>query len=166
MAYSNIPKVKRDGTIVLSDGAGNAMDVTYEEGNFTYDFAGDDEIVIRDRGSIGCVRRGDEQALSGSFSAYFREFTSADSGGVRDFVTQQGAYSGNTSTGATGTPRLDHYCISIKLEMDGGVDGYSVTNPAVILAKCVCKFSFSEGDPNAWNISFTAYGGVSYVAGT
>ena len=163
MAYSIVPKVKRDGTIILADGGGTSLTVSYEEGNFSFDFAGDDEIVIRDRGLISCVRRGDDQPTGGSFSFYMRDFTDAEVGGVRDFITKQNAYSGNTSTGDTGTPRLDHYCITISLEIDSSLDGYTSTNSKVQLEKCICKFSFTEGDPNSYNITFTTYGPITYT---
>ncbi len=165
MAYSTVPKVKRDGTIILADGGGNSLTVAYEEGNFTFDFAGDDEIVIRDRGVISCVRRGDEQPTGGSFSFYMRDFTDSEVGGVRDFITKQGAYSSNTSTGDSGVPKLDHYAITISLEIDSSLDGHTGTNSKVQLEKNVCKFSFSEGDPNTYNITFTTYGPISYTAG-
>ena len=38
MAYSTVPKVRRDGSIVLKDGSGPAVTLTveYEEGNFSF----------------------------------------------------------------------------------------------------------------------------------
>ena len=95
-----------------------------------------------------------------------RDFTDSEVGGVRDFITKSGAYAGNTSTGDTGTPKLDHYAITISLEIDGSLDGHPSTNPKVQLEKNVCKFSFSEGDPNTYNITFTTYGAISYTAGS
>tara|TARA_Y100001973_G_C5205094_1_gene340937 strand:+ start:4400 stop:4900 length:501 start_codon:yes stop_codon:yes gene_type:complete len=163
MAYSTIPKVKKDGTIILTDGSANSLTVAYEEGNFSFDFPLEDAIVIRDRGTISCVRKGDNQPITGTFSFYFRDFTDSEVGGVRDFITKQNAYSANTSTGTAGSPYVEHYCISIKYEIDSSLDGHSSTNSAATLAKCTCSFSFSEGDPSAFSISFTAYGGVTYT---
>ena len=37
MAYSTIPKVRRDGTITLKDAGAVTLAVSYEEGNFSVD---------------------------------------------------------------------------------------------------------------------------------
>ena len=37
MALSNIPKVRRDGSITLEDGSATTLVINYEEGNFTFD---------------------------------------------------------------------------------------------------------------------------------
>ena len=165
MAYSVIPKTRRDGRIELNAGA--TLTVAYETGDFTYESPGGgdsfaDQTVIRDREVICTVRKGDEQPISGSFSFYFRDFTDSEVGGVRDFITKSNAYSGNTSTGGVGTPFIEHYCIDITFEIDGALDGLGTDGKAVF-SKCVCTFSLSEGDPGAYNLSFTAYGGVTYT---
>ena len=42
MAYSTVPKVRRDGVIQLEDGTGVpvTLQIAYEEGNFTFDVPG------------------------------------------------------------------------------------------------------------------------------
>ena len=78
MAYSTIPKTKKDAVLQLRDGTGSpvTLDIAYEEGNFTFSqpqaFS---ELVIMDRGTITTVRKQEEQTISGSFSFYFRQFT-------------------------------------------------------------------------------------------
>ena len=37
MALSTIPKVRRDGEIMLQDGGVVTLVISYEEGNFTFD---------------------------------------------------------------------------------------------------------------------------------
>ena len=73
MAYSTAPKVRRDGKITLKDGTTPtpiSLEVAYEEGNFSFDQTKSDRIVIRDRGTIGSVRKGDDQPITGSFTIY------------------------------------------------------------------------------------------------
>ena len=74
MALAATPKVRRDGTIKLIDGAGSPVTLTvaYEDGNFTADLLGADadRIVIRDRGTIVGLRQGDDQVGSISFSVH------------------------------------------------------------------------------------------------
>lgn len=171
MALSNIPKVRRDGTITLQDGTGTpvTLDVNYEEGNLTIDnlssSAREDQTVIRDRGTITTVRKGDQQPLTGSFTAYFRQFTSGTAGAILDFIQQTGAYSGNISAAASGSPYVEFYCIDIKYNSDGTSVGDD-TDSSVTLERCVCTASFSEGDPSTFTINFTCYGAVSYTGTT
>jgi len=122
MAYSTIPKTKRDGVITLIDGTATPveLEVAYEDGNFTFsDPQQFSELVVMDRGNFAAVRKQDEQAKTGSFSFHFRQFTdAAEAGSVRDFINQAGNYSGNVSTGLTGTPYIEHYTIDIKYLAD------------------------------------------------
>lgn len=169
MAYSTVPKVRRDGQITLKDGTGSPVSliVSYEEGNLSIDNLNDlrDQTVIRDRGEISAVRKGDQQPLSGTFSFYFRAFTDAEVGGVRDFITQSNAYSGNISTGSTGSPYVEHYAVDIEYLVEGS-DFPEATDHVATLSKCVCNLSLAEGDPTSYSLSFTCYGGISFTGPT
>ena len=169
MAYTTIPKVRRDGTIQLRDGTGSpvTLDVSYEEGNLTIDNLNDlrDQTVIRDRGEIVAVRKADQQPLTGSFSFYFRAFTDAEVGGIRDFITGSNAYSANISTGASGSPYVEHFCVDIQYTVEGTDFGDDADHVAT-LSKCVCNLSLSEGDPSTYALSFTTYGGVTFTGPT
>ena len=163
MAYSVIPKTKRDGTITLLDGTGTpvTLDVAYEDGNFTFsDPQQFSELVVMDRGNFAAVRKQDEQAKTGSFSFHFRQFTDGvNAGSVRDFINASGAYSGNVSTGLSGVPFIEHYTIDIKYTADSPDTGEA--DHVVTLAKCICSLDFSEGDPSSFTLNFTCYGGVT-----
>ena len=80
MAYSTIPKVRRDGSITLKDGTSSTVSlvVAFEEGALTFDLSKPaDQTVIRDRGTIVTVRKCDDQpTATGSFTAFMRQFTS------------------------------------------------------------------------------------------
>ena len=165
MAYSTVPKTKRDGKITLKDGTGTpvTLEIAYEDGNFTWSQPNKfTELVIMDRGDITTVRKQDEQVQSGSFSFYFRQFSdSGEAGSVRDFINASGFYSGNASTGSTGTPYIEHYCIDIVYFAEG-TDFGDDTDHQVTLSKCVVtSFDFAEGDPSAWTLNFTCYGGAA-----
>ena len=124
MAYSTAPKVRRDGKITLKDGTTPtpvSLIVAYEEGNFSFDQTKSDRIVIRDRGTIGSVRKGDDQPITGSFTIYMRQFTSASAGSVLDFINKTGSYSANVSSSST-VP-TDEYAINIEFEVDGDAAG-------------------------------------------
>lgn len=168
MAYSTIPKVRRDGSITLKDGTSSTVSlaVSYEEGAMSFDLAKPaDQTVIRDRGTIVTVRKGDDQpSATGSFTAYMRQFTSSSAGSILDFVNKTGAYSSNESVARYDkgrTPVLEEYAIDIEYDVEGTDFGDDNDHKAVIKS-CICTVSFSEGDPSAFTINFTAYGGVDF----
>ncbi len=163
MAYSVVPKTKRDGVIQLRDGTGVpvTLDVAFEDGNLTFSQPQQfSELVVMDRGSFSAVRKQDEQAITGSFSFHFRQFAdSSEAGSVRDFINKSGFYSSNISTGGTGTPFVEHYCIDIRYTAEG-TDFGDDADHQVTISKCVCSLDFSEGDPSTFTLNFTAYGGA------
>ena len=169
MAYSTLPKTRRDGVITLSDATGTpvTLEIAYEEGNVTFDTPKAAQTVIRDRGTITTVRKGDDEpSATGSFSAYFRQFTDgAEAGSILDFINKTGFYSSNVSTGNSGTPYVEFYCIDIQYQVDATSLTDTETHEAT-LSKCVCTASITEGDPSSFTINFTCYGGVSYTAST
>ncbi len=163
MAYSTIPKVRRDGVLTLKDGTGTPveLEISYEEGNFTFDVAKEDQTVIRDRGTISTVRKGDEQPITGSFNAYMRQFTdNSEAGSILDFINKTGHYNSNVSTGS-GVPFIEHYCIDIVYKVEA--TSLETLDHSATLSKCICTVSFAEGDPSAFSISFTCYNGVTYA---
>ena len=169
MAYSTIPKIRRDGTITLKDGTSSAVSlvVSYEEGALSFDLAKPaDQTVIRDRGTIVTVRKGDDQpSATGSFTAYMRQFTSSSAGSILDFINKAGSYSANESVARYDkgrTPVLEEYAIDIEYDVEGTDFGDDNDHRATIKS-CICTASFSEGDPNQFTINFTAYGGVDFT---
>jgi len=166
MAFSTLPKTRRDGVITLKDGTGTpiTLEIAYEEGNLTFDTPKAAQTVIRDRGAITTVRKGDDEpAASGSFSAFFRQFTDgAEAGSILDFINNTGNYHTNNSTGATGVPFVEFYCIDIEYQVDATALGDDAATTAT-LSKCVCTASFTEGDPSSFTINFTSYGAIAYT---
>jgi hypothetical protein len=165
MAYSVVPKMRRDSKITLKDGTGTpvTLEISFEEGNFQFTPTKPEQVVIRDRHAISNIRRGNEEATaSGSFTIYLREFTdSAQAGSAIDFVNKTGFYASNVSTGATGTPRIEEYCIDIEFEVEGTDNGDDADHVAT-LTKCICDLAITEGDPSTIQISFVSYGALSY----
>jgi hypothetical protein len=166
MAYSTLPKTRRDGVITLKDGTGTpvTLEVAYEEGNLTFDTPKAAQTVIRDRGTISTVRKGDDEpTASGSFSAYFRQYTDGtEAGSILDFINKTGYYSSNVSTGSSGTPFVEFYCIDLEYQVDATSLGDDAATSAT-LTKCVCTASFTEGDPSSFTINFTSYGALTYA---
>ena len=165
MAYSTAPKVRRDGKITLKDGTTPtpiSLEVSYEEGNFSFDQTKSDRIVIRDRGTIKSVRRGDDQPITGSFTIYMRQFTSSSAGSVLDFINNTGNY--HTNVSASSTVATDEYSINIEFEVDGDAVGDDDGDTKASFDTCICTASFSEGDPNQISVSFECYNGITYTS--
>ena len=163
MAYSTAPKVRRDGVIKLRDGTSPtpvSLTVDYEEGNFSFDQTKADRTIIRDRGTIKSVRKGDDQPITGSFTIYMRQFTSSSAGSVLDFINKTGSYSSNVS--ASSAVSTDEYAINIIFEVDGDAVADSDGDTLATFDTCICTASFAEGDPNTITISFECFNGVVY----
>lgn len=163
MAYSTVPKTRRDGVITLSDlAAAHTLEVAYEEGNLSIStpqtYASQ---VFRDRGDTVAVREGDDQQITGTFSFHMRQFTDAvELGSILDFIRKSGIYSTNVSVGTAGIPYVEQYCIDLTYVADGTSVGDAAATQ-VVLSKCVIdSYEFTEGDPDSVSLSFTCYGGA------
>jgi hypothetical protein len=162
MAVSTTVKVRRDGQITLTSGGGSPVSLTidYEDGNFTADRLGADadRVVIRDRGSIVGLRKGDDQVGSLSFSVHFREFTNATAGTLLDFINGSAAGSALTSAGGTG---FEQFLCQVDMLTEGtaadGADGHAVFNKVLLTA------DFSEGDPDVLSVSGEVYGNITFT---
>lgn len=164
MAYSTAPKVRRDGKITLIDGTtptAISLVVDYEEGNFSFEQTKADRTIIRDRGTIKSVRKGDDQPLTGSFTIYMRQFTSASAGSVLDFINKTGSYSSNVSSSSTVS--TDEYAVNIEFEVDGDAVGDDDGDTTATFDTCICTASFAEGDPNTITVSFECFNGITYA---
>ena len=75
MADSSVVATRRDGTITLTDGAASSYAVSFEVGDFSAAEPGADRVVIRDRGAIVGLRKGDDPVISFSFSVHMRSLT-------------------------------------------------------------------------------------------
>lgn len=162
MALSNVVKVRRDGQITLTSGGGSPVTLTvdYEDGNFTADLLGaeEDQIVIRDRGTIVGLRKGDDQVGSISWSTHMREFTNAGASGVLlDFINGTQAGSALTTTGGAG---YEQFLCTVKMTCEGTDHGDSA-DAAVQFEYVLLTADFAEGDPNILNFSGSVFGAIT-----
>ena len=159
MAASTIPKVRRDGSITFEDAAAaNSLTVTYEDGNFAFDGSGKaDRIVIRDRGTIVAVRKGDDPVITGSFAVHFREFTNGSAAVLADVIDGVGGAASWTSTGGGA---FEQHMLTLKFTCEGSDHG-DTADAVATFAKVVSTWSFSESDPDTLTVSFECFGGVT-----
>lgn len=160
MAASTVVKVRRDGTLKLQDGAGSPVTLTidYEDGNFTANNLAEDSdrIVIRDRGTIVGLRKGDDQVGSLSFSVHFREFSNQGAATLLDFCNGLASGSALTSTGGSG---FEQFLCTVSMEIEGTDHGDNADATCNFL-KVLLTADFSEGDPDVLNVQGEVYGGI------
>lgn len=160
MAASVVPKIMRDGTLtVTSGGSPVTYTVAYEDGDLSFSKDKDARIVIRDRGNIVGVRKGESPVLSGSFTVHQRDFTDASALTLVDMIDGTGAASGHTSTGSGA---FEHFMVDLKLEIEGSSHG-DTADGSVSFSKCICTWDFAEGQPNKISVSFECFGGLTFT---
>ncbi len=162
MAQSTVVKVRRDGTIKLKDGSTNTYTVAYENGDLSFDGGSKaDRIVIRDRGTIVGLRKGDDPVPSLTFTTMMRDFHDNSAGSLIDFLDNSGPVV-LTSSGGTG---YEQFLVDIEFTVEGTSHG-DANDHVATAAKCLCTWSFSEGDPNTISVTAEIHGGVTYTEPT
>ena len=161
MAISSIVKTKRDGTLQFSDdSAAHTLTVEYEAGDLSISIPGPAVISPLDRGQFGdppSLRYSDDQAITGTFTAYLRDLGSASYATLEEIVTQTGDVGDNWGT--TMGSGAEVFTLDLKWTIAD-----SAGNQELTLPYCVVTGSFSEGDPNQVSISFTSYSNFPSVS--
>ena len=157
MAESTIVKTKRDGTISFADlGASNTYTVAYEAGDLTIDIPGPTVTNSLDRGIMGAtpsLRYGDDQPMTGSFTAQLRDISDATDQTLFELIAKSGAIGGWTSTlGAN----AEVAAVTLTFQIEG-TDHGDAADHTVVCNHCVVTGGISEGDPSTISISFTSY---------
>lgn len=163
MADSSVVATRRDGTITITDGAASSYTVSFEVGDFSFSEPNADRVVIRDRGAIVGLRKGDDPVLSFSFSVHMRSLTDTTADNLMDRIYNRGFNSGLplTSTGGDG---FEQFLQTVVFEADTQAIGSGKVYTATF-AKCHLEMSsMSESaDGNSLEISGECYGGVTYA---
>jgi hypothetical protein len=158
VAYSTIVKTKRDGTIkFLDNGGSNTYTVEYEAGDLSLTIPGSTVVNPLDRGQFGAtpsLRYGDDQPITGSFTAYLRDLTDGSAATLEDIISQSG-FVGSTWVSTLGT-NAEVFTVTIEWKIEG-TDHGDAADHTLTLNHCVVTGGFSEGDPDTISISFTSY---------
>ena len=161
MAASVVPKIQRDGQITIISGGGSPVTYTvaFEDGDFAFSKDKDARIVIRDRGTIVGVRKGESPVISGSFTVHQREFIDAGSLTLVDMLDKTGAAAAHTSTGSGA---YEDFMVDLTITIEGTDHGDTADGTATF-SKCIATWSFSEGAPNKISVSFECFGGIVFT---
>lgn len=161
MAASVVPKIMRDGTLTVISGGGSPVTYTvaYEDGDLSFSKDKDARIVIRDRGTIVGVRKGESPVISGSFTVHQREFTNASALCLVDMLDKTGAASSHVSTGSGA---YEDFMVDFKITIEGDDHGDNADGSATF-SKCIATWDFAEGQPNKISVSFECFGGLTFT---
>ena len=160
MAASVAVKVKRDGTLTLTDGAAASYTVAYENGNVSFDGgAKASRVVIMDRGTIVGLRKGDDPVPTLTFDVHMRDFTDGSALSLINFLDKTGAASGQTSVGGSA---YEQYMIDVTLTIEG-TDLGDTADASAKANTCLCTWSFAEGDPNTISVTCEVYEGFTFT---
>jgi hypothetical protein len=160
MAESTVIRTKRDGIITITDSGGaHSYVVAYEPGDFEYSVPDAATLLMLDRGVIGAtpsLRLGDEEPMTFSFSAHFRDAGSTTYATLLDILHR---YAGNyvvTSWVSTlGTSSDVPLTLTVALTIDGTAFGEA--DRTLTFPYSVLKGDVAEGDPNKVSVKGTSY---------
>ena len=161
MAESTVVRVKRDGQILLADsGAINTYTVSYEAGDFSYNVPDYTVNQFLDRGEMGAtpsLRIGDEQAMTGGFSAYLRDLgdTANTYASLLDVAHRYATRYVATTWASTLGAASDVFTITISLTIDGSPFGEA--DKTVTFPFSVLRANAKEGDPDTIDLTFTSH---------
>ena len=163
MADSSVVATRRDGKITITDGAASSYEVTFEVGDFSAAEPGADRVVIRDRGAIVGLRKGDDPVITFSFSVHMRSLTDTTADNLMDRLYNRGFHNGAPLTG-TGGDGFEQFLQTVVFEADTSAVGSGKTYTATY-SKCFMEVSsLSESaDGNTIEVSGECYGGVAYA---
>jgi hypothetical protein len=164
MAQSNVVRTNRDAQVIVLDSGGvNRLTLDMEPGDFNFAVPEVEVTNNLDRGEIGStpsLRKGDEQPVTGGFSAWFRD--PGDTAGTKTYTTLMDALVRWTSGYADATwvstlgSASDVDTWTIQYTINGSAFGESdktISFPFSVLRLS----SFQEGKTSTVSASFTSY---------
>jgi hypothetical protein len=155
MAISTTVKVARDGTITLKDNGVNTFTIDYENGDFSFSDDKTERIVIRDRGAIVGLRKGDDSVKSFSFTAHMRDFTDASALNLIDVIDNTDSASAWVSTGDSG---YEQYLLDCVFTVEG-TDHGDTGDHILTLSNVFMTWEFGESkDGNSISVTGEVYG--------
>lgn len=158
MPESTIIKTKCDGTLTFSDNGGaHSYTVAYEAGDFNVTIPGASITNSLDRGKFGTtpsLRYGDEQAVTGTFSAYLRDLSDAGYATLMEIIAQTGDVGSNwvSTMGANG----EVFTLTLLWTIEG-TDHGDPDDHTMRCDFCFVTGALTEGDPDTITINFSSY---------
>ena len=161
MAQSTLPKVRRDGSIVVADSAAHTYTIGYEDGDVSFKKDKAARIVVRNRGVITTVRKGDDPVIQLSFSVHMRQFTGGTDVNLCDVLEGTGKVATIPWVNSTAIYAAEFASFDWTFQVEGTTpDGADHT---AVFRACVGTWDFAEGDPNKISVTLECHGGVTFT---
>ena len=157
MAESTVVRTKRDHVWAITDGV-TTYTIAYEPGDGTIDIPLETVNNFLDRGAmptVPSIRKGDDQPVAITFSAYLRDIVSAADTTLMDLgvIFVGGKVSASwTSTIGTASDVKTWTCSRTTEGSDFGGSDRTLT-----FTYCVVRVKTSEGDPDKVDVTITSY---------
>jgi len=157
MAESLVPRTKRDGQVVITDGT-RTYTINKEVGDFSWDSPNETVNAFLDRGAYGStpdLRLGDDQPSTFSFSAYLRDMFSTTYATLSDLCNKTaGSYVATTWASTLGSAS-DVTTWTVQYTVDGSPFGEA--DKTITFAYSVLRASTSESDQSTVSVSGTSH---------
>ncbi|MGA0312728.1 MAG: hypothetical protein ACO3N4_06610 [Ilumatobacteraceae bacterium] len=150
MAESAIPKVLRDGTLVIKDGTtptANTHTVQYSDA-VSLTLTETAAIHIFNRGTRVYTRKGNDAIPTISFTVIFTGYTDGTDGTALDAMRKTGAFSSWVKSLAT----VEHYNVTLEFTVAGTSLGDDADHKMTLTGVRLLDSVPAEGDP--YNVSF------------
>ena len=178
MSASSIVKTKRDAEIMLGFLGGGAFQaangnpivgppaartftIIREPGDFSFSVPRAAKNHFLDRGQFGTppqVRYGDDQAITGSFSAYLTEITDATAAVLLDIAHETGwAASTLESVFDSAPAAADHEVFGCDIRYRVTNQGNAADVHTLVFRYCTLEIQTAEGDPDKVTVNWTCH---------
>lgn len=159
MSESNIIKTKRDVSIILADNSGfggsNVYTISAEPGDLNLSIPKQARNNFLDRGLlVSSVRYGDQQPVTGSFSAYFRDATDASVATLMDLLCDSGYVDTGWVSTLGSSAEVMSYDLRIAIEGSDHGDG---ADHSITVADVSLDGSWADGDPISVSVNFQSH---------
>jgi len=156
-----------DATGSVATGADSYV-VAFEAGDLSLTIPGSAVSSYLDRGKLRsppALRYGDDQAVTFSFSAYFRDMVSTGSEGLMDILNRTGLVAStpwiSTLSSSGSTDDAEVFAVDLMWQVEN--QGSASDTHLMVLPYCTLSYSLAEGDPNTISISGTSWAAAPSV---
>jgi len=163
MAESAVPKVPRDGSLVIKDGTGvpNTYTVQYSDA-FGYTGTQAAPIHVFNRGTRVYTRKGNDGIPSISFTVLLASFTDGTDLTILDVLLKTGAASAWTKVLST----VEEYNVTGEFSVEGTDHGDDTDHKITCTGLRLTDYQISEGEPMTLTVNMEVLGTTTYTGPT
>ena len=161
MAESAVPKVPRDGTLVIKDGTtptANSYTVQYSDA-VSLAFPETAPIHVFNRGSRAYTRKGNDGIPTLSFTVVFTGYTDGTDGTILNALQKSGAFSSWVKVLST----VEHYNVTTEFTVAGTSLGDDADHKMTCTGVRLIDFNQAEGEPYTYTFNCEVLGTVTYT---